>query len=178
MSKYAQITDMIGKNLVEVKHENDVVTFLCDDGTKFSMYHEQDCCESVNLEKESIHELENLKGKVIYAYETSNSGEIQYGTYTWTFYNIQTENGFATLRWYGESNGYYSESVSFSVTGPEIPKVETVIKDNETIKELRALLLKVNNDLAIVVASERKLVQKNAELESKLNQIKSILEAK
>lgn len=83
---------------------------------EWRMYHDQDCCECVDL-VDGIDALRGLIGnKVVTAEEVSERGEnAEYGdTYTWTYYKIATMHGDACLRWYGSSNGYYSESVTFT----------------------------------------------------------------
>jgi hypothetical protein len=84
--------------------------------TGYKLWHQQDCCESVQLEDVigSLEDLENteiIEAKVL-------DGKQEDGKYgesmTWTFYDIRTNKGSVTLRWLGVSNGYYSESVEFS----------------------------------------------------------------
>lgn len=63
-----------------------------------------------------------LIGKeVLDAYETCDGNDGPLGdyddSYTWTFYTIVNFDVAVTLRWYGSSNGYYSESVSFFKEG-------------------------------------------------------------
>lgn len=82
--------------------------------TKYLMYHEQDCCESVYLADVCGDVSDLLNALIVHAEERSESGESSdWGTATYTFYDIQTTKGCVNLRWVGESNGYYSEDVSF-----------------------------------------------------------------
>jgi hypothetical protein len=61
--------------------------------------------------EEVIGDLNDLIGSPIIRATEDVSKEKEYPT--WTFYNIATSKGHVTLRWCGESNGYYSESVDF-----------------------------------------------------------------
>ncbi len=79
----------------------------------YKMYHENDCCESVSIE-EIIGELKDLIGSpILTAEERAENNPNASDSGTWTFYELATINGSVTIRWYGSSNGYYSESVNF-----------------------------------------------------------------
>ena len=104
------------KNIIN--NDNEELIFECESGYHYKMYHEQDCCESVRIEDLSC-DINRLVGeKVIEAYSSSKEGdEDNWGSSTWTFYTINTLNTSLTIRWLGESNGYYSEGVSFLKIG-------------------------------------------------------------
>lgn len=115
--------DLLGKTLVNIENiDNEQLIFTLDTGERCKLYHEQDCCESVTIEdingelsdlvglpilqaEEVIHEEVNPEGVAI--------PEDAQDSFTWTFYKLATAKGHVTIRWYGGSNGYYSEAVDF-----------------------------------------------------------------
>ena len=114
------VTELVGKTLVKVEQVGDQeIFFTTNEGKRYRMYHWQDCCESVTIE-DVVGDLADLVGEPILIAEEATSDENPdgvetdiWGTCTWTFYKFATRKGSVTIRWYGESNGYYSESVDF-----------------------------------------------------------------
>lgn len=129
---------LLGKTLTAVHRVNDEeIRFQTSEGHIYSMRHEQDCCEHVYIDS-IVGNLDDLVGEpILMADEATNdsvqpgqervetaSGQPARGTpffgvpvetgdsFTWTFYKLATVLGYVDIRWYGSSNGYYSESVS------------------------------------------------------------------
>ncbi len=121
MRIHADISDLIGKTLTVVTQVGaDEIYFDADTGERWKMYHEQDCCESVCIE-DVAGDLQDLVGspvvmaECVTSHEPERPEDVGYtpDSQTWTFYKLATAKGYVTLRWYGYSNGYYSESVDF-----------------------------------------------------------------
>lgn len=120
----SDISELIGKTISYISTSDDCITFTTSDDELYEMYHDQDCCEVVTVD-DIEGNLDDLIGSPILQAEESTSTEnpksTKYSdTYTstddsctWTFYKLATIKGYVTIRWYGHSNGYYSERVSF-----------------------------------------------------------------
>jgi len=112
---YPKIEDMVGKVFTSVTQDGSEMVFANATET-FRFYHYQDCCESVYIES-IVGELSDLVDEPLLIAEEV-SGEIPKAkedeyidSRTWTFYKFATRKGYVDVRWLGESNGYYSESV-------------------------------------------------------------------
>ena len=105
----------VGSVIIEVKGcevGSDLVTIYTNKG-RLNLSHEQDCCESVRIEEVVGDPNDLVGGTVAVAEERSNQDDgPDYESRTWTFYEVRTSRGDVTLRWLGESKGYYSESVT------------------------------------------------------------------
>lgn len=110
------INELLDKVLADIQVSKDEITFTLDDGKQFKMYHIQDCCESVEVEDVIGNTNDLIGSPLLMAEEVIHENKNPEGnqdSYTWTFYKFATTKGYVTIRWYGESNGNYSERVDF-----------------------------------------------------------------
>ena len=119
-----EFSDLKGKILASItadKYDEEMI-FETVNGERYKLFHKQDCCETVVIE-DIIGDLSDLIGspillaeEIVYA-QDFNPAEVVVPEYqdsfTWTFYKLATIKGYVTVRWHGDSNGYYSESVDF-----------------------------------------------------------------
>lgn len=112
MRQQASISQLVGQTFTAVVNNGNLE--FSNDAGRFVFTHHQDCCENVYI-YDVVGDLEDLIGSPItLAEEVSGEGPtdaVSDDSHTWTFYKFATIKGYVDVRWLGESNGYYSESV-------------------------------------------------------------------
>ena len=110
------INYLVGKVCIKVSQiGDDELRFYLNNGKVLTMYHEQDCCERVSIEDicGDLYDLCNTP--ILKAEKSSEVGNNGDDSETWTFYKFATIKGYVDIRWYGTSNGYYSEEVDIRI---------------------------------------------------------------
>ena len=123
------VSELIGKVITKIDNDYSELIFHCESGEVYKLYHYPECCESVLID-DINGDLNDLIGSPILVAEeitnyepTSQSDKDktkeveEYGSCTWTFYKFATSKGYVDVKWFGESNGFYSESVDFILLG-------------------------------------------------------------
>jgi hypothetical protein len=124
----AKVSGLIGKTITAIRGMeagSERIEFDCADGSKWQMMYHDDCCASCSVE-DVCGDVADLIGSQVVRAEVPSSldnfdeekaakGDSDYmpESYTWTFVILGTAKGTLTLRWFGSSNGYYSESPTF-----------------------------------------------------------------
>lgn len=122
--KNVNFNSLIGKTIIKIEgleKNSDHVVFYTSDGNQYTMLHYQECCESVEIYDVNGDIEDLLNTPILKAEEYTSVDENPEGiipdfpgiSYTWTFYTLATAKGYVDIRWYGASNGWYSESVDF-----------------------------------------------------------------
>jgi hypothetical protein len=116
------VEDMKGQTFDKVYITDDKSKMIFEnDEFIFTFYHEDDCCECVQVE-DVVGDLNDLVGKPLDIVEVARHEDTMPegmglekpdDSFTWTFYKFATIKGWVDVRWLGESNGYYSEDVDF-----------------------------------------------------------------
>ncbi|HBY20802.1 MAG TPA: hypothetical protein DEG71_07310 [Clostridiales bacterium] len=102
---------LLGATLLDFEELDDRVSFLTDKGRYTLINFESWCGNDCDVSLEDIDgNIYRLFGqKIIFAEEIIHSGTDESTCYS--FYKLSTNNDSVTLRFYGRSNGYYSENM-------------------------------------------------------------------
>jgi hypothetical protein len=101
---------------VDIDREENQILLTTRSGRKFLVYHEQDCCEKVQIVGQD-GSFDKLIGKPIVeardiAVDTTEEGIDDSQTTTTLVFRVDDQTVIS--RWVGDSNGYYSESVDIA----------------------------------------------------------------
>jgi len=118
---YANFFELNGKTITSIDGSNsdDSDTIITtSDGSSYTLTHIQDCCEHVRVYG-TVGNIDDVLNEEVIAAEDTNPMDNPnapdykiYDSATWSQFRIVTNKGTFEIWWLGESNGYYSETVS------------------------------------------------------------------
>lgn len=117
MHKLVNFNVLIGEVLTSITKSKEQIFIATQSNKMFVMEHQQDCCESVDIH-EILGDANDVIGlPIIKAEELESSKHVDAvdesaDSFTWTYYELATEKGRYVVKWFGSSNGYYSETPS------------------------------------------------------------------
>lgn len=119
-----EMAKIVGQTPVSVEgatEGSDVVVIKTAEGNSLKLRYEPDCCASCSV-CQVDGDIEDLIGVPLVMCEEITDGVPEHDqktetgqgyedeSFTWTFVKLGTVKGYVTIRWYGSSNGYYSEA--------------------------------------------------------------------
>lgn len=121
-TRNCRVEELAGKTIINLDDSaNGDLRFTMDDGSVYEMGYIPDCCATCDIES-GLSDLQAMVGQKLVSVSMDTSSErpadvakpeYEPESQTWTFYTFRSNEATAQLRWFGESNGYYSESVTF-----------------------------------------------------------------
>lgn len=119
MSKMDEFVGEVPVSITGCESGSEDVCFTMKSGKVIRMIHHGECCESVSVEEVIGCDPQDLIGHEILSASEDSKKTSGFGDEEqWTFYTLRSHGGTMTIRWYGNSNGYYSTSVSIEVMNP------------------------------------------------------------
>lgn len=103
---------MVGRVVKYVDIDKEEMKITCEDNSVFTFYHEQDCCENVYI-ADTVGDPMSLKGwrLLLVDMDAEMESDFSFESRTVTTVRFVTDENTVSVRWIGESNGYYSERV-------------------------------------------------------------------
>ena len=109
----------------EISHTDESLIIIADKKIEIATYHEPDCCEHVYGDFSILkYHLEFLKGKKITSISIKGVEDMGF---LLVFHTEYEEFQKIFIACYNYQNGYYSDSLSLTVTEDELKKVEVDI---------------------------------------------------
>ena len=122
MEQDINVNDLIGETLthIDVDDEDNQIMLTTQSGRQIVIKHYQDCCENVHIVDTEGHWHELIGKPIISTSHDETEMEDAYDHGTRTVITFRVDGATVISRWIGESNGYYSESVSLAeITKPK-----------------------------------------------------------